>query len=358
MTRLRLSLTTSLAVLTALGACSKGPAERTAAPAAAAAPTGSAQARTAAGSDVVAEIDGQPVLAADLDRRAESRLARLRQEEYEIRKQALDELIWERLLEREAARQKVSKDALVAREVDGKAGEPSPSQIDSIYEQNKARFAGQSREEAALRIRMVLAQRARQERRAAYESELRQQAKVAVRLPVPRTPVEIPAGAPSTGPDTAAVTIVEFTDYQCPFCHRAQSVVDEVLTRYKGKVRLVHRDFPLEGHPGAFPAARAARCAGEQGRFWEYHRSLMTVNGALDDADLKQRAAAAGLDASKFGSCVASKRHDEGIRESFAQGEALGVTGTPAYFINGRMLSGARPIDAFAEVIDSELAGR
>jgi protein-disulfide isomerase len=342
----------SLAALTALLACSKGQVERTGGPAEA------APARAAAGSDVVAEIDGQPVFAADLDRRAESRLARVRQEEYEIRKQALDELIWERLLDAAAARQKISRDALVAREVDGKAAEPTQAQIDSIYEQNKARFAGQRREDAVLRIRMVLAQRAREERRTAYEGELRRQAKVAVRLSVPRTPVEIPAGTPSTGPDSAAVTIVEFTDYQCPFCHRAQSVVDEVLTRYKGKVRLVHRDFPLEGHPGAFPAARAARCAGEQGRFWEYHRSLMTVEGALDDADLKQRAAAAGVDASKFGACVASKRHDEEIRESFAQGEALGVTGTPAYFINGRMISGARPVEAFAEVIDSELAGR
>src|SRR5512144_988105 len=165
MTRLRLTLLTSLAALTAVVACSRGSAPRTSAPAT------SAPTRTAAGSDVVAEIGGQPVLAADLDRRAESRLARLRQEEYEIRKQALDELIWERLLEKEAARQKVSRDALLAREVDGKAAGPSPSQIDSIYEQNKGRFAGQSREDAVMRIRMVLAQRARQDRRAAYESE-------------------------------------------------------------------------------------------------------------------------------------------------------------------------------------------
>ena len=317
MTRLRLPLLTSLAALTAVVACSKGPAERTSARAGA--PVTSTPTGTAAGSDVVAEIDGRPVLAADLDRRAESRLARLRQEEYEIRKQALDELIWERLLETEAARQKVSRDALLAREVDGKAAEPSQSQIDSIYEQNKGRFAGQSREDAVARIRMVLAQRARQERRAAYESALRQQAKVVVRLPVPRNPVEIPAGAPSTGPQTAPVTIVEFTDYQCPFCHRAQSVVDEVLTRYKGKVRLVHRDFPLEGHPGAFPAARAARCAGEQGRFWEYHRSLMTVSGTLDDADLEKRAADTGLDAVEvrgLRGLEAPRRGDPGVVRS------------------------------------------
>ena len=78
------------------------------------------------------------------------------------------------------------------------------------------------------------------------------------------------------------MTIVEFTDYQCPYCHQAQATIDEVLSRYQGKVRLVHLDFPLDGHSEAVPAARAARCAGEQGKFWEYHHNLMTQNGSLE----------------------------------------------------------------------------
>jgi protein-disulfide isomerase len=134
--------------------------------------------------------------------------------------------------------------------------------------------------------------------------------------------------------------------------------MDQVLARYSGKVRLVHMEFPLDGHPEAVPAARAARCAGEQGRFWEYHRSLMTAPGSLDDADLRGRAASLQLDASSFGSCLSSDRYDAAIQASLEQGEGLGVTGTPAYFVNGRMLSGARPIEAFTEVIDGELAGR
>jgi len=148
---------------------------------------------------------------------------------------------------------------------------------------------------------------------------------------------------------------VEFTDYQCPYCHQAQGVMDQVLQRYSGKVRLVHLDFPLDGHPGAFPAARAARCAGDQGKFWEYHHSLMTSPGAFDDADFKGRASGLGLDASSFGRCLSSSRHDPAIRASLEQGEGLGVTGTPAYFVNGRMISGARPVESFAEVIDAEL---
>jgi protein-disulfide isomerase len=154
------------------------------------------------------------------------------------------------------------------------------------------------------------------------------------------------------------VTVVEFTDYQCPYCHRAQGVIDQVLSRYAGRVRFVHLDFPLGGHPGAVPAARAARCAGEQGKFWEYHRGLMTAPGPLDAADLARRAADLRLDRSPFEACLSSGRHDEAIQASLRQGEELGVSGTPAYFVNGRMISGARPLESFTELIDAELATR
>jgi len=151
---------------------------------------------------------------------------------------------------------------------------------------------------------------------------------------------------------------VEFTDYQCPYCHRAQRVIDELLSRYPGRLRFVHLDFPLDGHPGAVPAARAARCAAEQGKFWEYHRGLMTAPGPLDAADLARRASTLRLDGSSFDSCLSSGRHDGAIQASLRQGEELGVTGTPAYFVNGRMLSGARPIEDFAELVEAELAAR
>jgi protein-disulfide isomerase len=168
--------------------------------------------------------------------------------------------------------------------------------------------------------------------------------------------VAIPAGAPSLGPASAPVTIVEFSDYQCPYCRRAQNTVDELVAKYKDKVRLVHRDFPLDGHPRAFPAARAARCAGEQGRFWDYHRGLLVGTGDFSDQDFKSRAQALGLDGSKFDACLQSPRHDQEIRASVEDGTRIGVTGTPAFFINGRMLFGARPIEQFQEVIDSELS--
>ncbi len=335
--------------------CSRGgssqPSTSAAQPAAAASPAVS-------GVGVIAEVNGAPVFLSELDQRAASRLARLRQEEYEIRKQALDEIVAERLVDAEAGKRGLSREALLEKEVSAKSEAPSAATVLSLYEINKQRFGTMPKEQALGQIRDSLGQRAQAERRDAFEKELRQAARVAVRLEPPRTSVKVPDGAPATGPASLPVSIVEFTDYQCPYCHRAQSVIDEILSRYQGKVRLVHMDFPLDGHPGAFPAARAARCAGEQGRFWEFHRDLMTVQGTLDDADLKARAGKLGLKAPEFASCLASPRHDAAIRASFQQGETLGVSGTPAYFVNGRMLSGVRPAEQFAEVIDSELAGR
>jgi protein-disulfide isomerase len=302
-------------------------------------------------------VNGAPILAAELEQKVAGRLVRVRQEEYELRRQALDELIAERLIAAEATKRKVAPEELLRQEVDAKAVGLPTAQLETLYEQNKARFAGQTRGEALARIREVLGQRAKAERRAAFEKELRSGARVAVGLVAPRVTIAIPAGSPSTGPADAPVTIVEFSDYQCPYCHRAQGVIDEVLSRYAGKLRFVHLDFPLDGHPGAVPAARAARCAGEQGKFWEYHRDLMTAPGALDAADLSRRAVTLRLDGPSFDACLSSGRHDDAIQASLRQGEELGVSGTPAYFVNGRMLSGARPLASFTEIIDAELAG-
>jgi protein-disulfide isomerase len=303
----------------------------------------------------VAEFDGGTITAAELDERAAGRLARVRQEEFEIRSQVLDELLAERLVAIEAKKRGISSEALLAQEVDAKAQKVPDSQVDAIYEQNKTRFGSATRDEAIAQIRRIMQQRAVDGQRAEYEHELRQAASVKVLLEAPRVAVDIPKGAPSTGAASAPVTIVEFTDYQCPYCHRSQSVIEEVLARYSGQVRLVHLDFPLDGHPQALPAARAARCAGEQGRFWDYHKSLMTQAGSFDDADLEGRASALKLNASRFKSCLASDRFDASIQAELRQGAELGVTGTPAYFVNGRLLSGAHPIESFEEVIDAEL---
>jgi protein-disulfide isomerase len=305
--------------------------------------------------DPVAEVDGSPITRGVLDQRVKNRLARLRQEEYEIRRQALEELIGDQLLEKEARSRGISTAELLKDEVDRQVKGPNPADVETVYSQNRAHFTGRTKEQAVAEIEKALRERELGQRREAFQAQLRAKAKVLVHLEAPRQEMPVSASAPALGPPEAPVTIVEFTDYQCPYCHKAQSTIDKVLSRYAGKVQLVHRDFPLDGHSQALPAARAARCAGEQGRFWDYHHNLMTLPGDLSEADLAARAASLKLNPGAFSTCLASDRYDSSIRESLEAGAKAGVTGTPAYFINGRMIYGARPFEQFQEVIDAEL---
>jgi protein-disulfide isomerase len=303
---------------------------------------------------VVAQVGGASITLEEVDRRAAGKLQRLRNEEYDARRQALDEMIVERLFQKEAAERGVTQDALLKAEVDAKVTPPTAGDVKTVYEQNRAAAGTRTFADLAPVIERSLREHRLAERAAQFRDELKAKTGVKVTLDAPRVAVTVPADAPVLGPASAPVTIVEYLDYQCPYCHRAQGVVDEVLNRYPGKVRFVHRDFLL-GKPRSLPAARAARCAGEQGKFWEYHRDLLLSAGDMGDEDLRTRAAAMGLDAGKFSACVASDRFDADIKRSTESGNALGIDATPTFFINGRRLQGALPPDQFAEVIDSEL---
>jgi protein-disulfide isomerase len=151
------------------------------------------------------------------------------------------------------------------------------------------------------------------------------------------------------------VTIIAFSDYECPFCKRAEQTVEEVVKAYGDKVRVVHRDFPLAFHANARPAAEAAHCANAQGKFWPYHSKLFT-SADLSADKLKALATEVGLDRAKFDDCVAKHQFKAAVDQDVADGSDVGVTGTPAFFINGRLLSGAQPFEKFKEVIDEELA--
>ena len=238
-------------------------------------------------SEVAATLDGAPISLAELDERAKNGLVRVRQQEYELRKQALDDLIGERLLEKEAKSRGIGVEQLLKDEVDRQVPAPDPAQV----ARSTSRTARASATGRAPRWRRrspgSSMDRARAGYREAFTNGLREKAQVAVSLEPPRAAVVSPTSAPTLGPEGARVTIVAFADFQCPYCQRAQGVIDQVMKAYSGKVQLVHRDFPLDGHPQAFVAARAARCAGEQGRYWEYHRSLMMDRGDMSEADLR-----------------------------------------------------------------------
>ena len=165
-------------------------------------------------------------------------------------------------------------------------------------------------------------------------------------------------GAPFRGQPNAPVTLVEFSDYQCPFCGRAEGTVDEVMKAYGEKVRIVYRDYPLPFHPQARPASEAANCAHAQGKFWPYHAKLFANQTALGEDKLKEYAKDVGLDETKFEQCLKDKPFKAAIDKDIADGGKVGVNGTPAFFINGRMLSGAQPFEKFKELIDEELSAK
>jgi protein-disulfide isomerase len=244
----------------------------------------------------------------------------------------------------------------VKSEIDDKLGKSSETEIDALFERARGQLGGKTKDQVRPEIERYLQQQKEAAERTRFHQSLREKAVILTRLEAPRVAVDVPANAPSLGPASAPITIVEFTDYQCPYCHRAQGTVDEILAKYGDKVRFIHQDFPLDSHPRAIFASRAARCAGDQGKYWEYHRGLLSQPTDFSDADLVKRAAGLSLATAEFKTCVDSKKHDEVIRAAQKAGSALGVSGTPAFFVNGRMLSGARPREQFEQIIDQELA--
>ncbi|HJX53709.1 MAG TPA: thioredoxin domain-containing protein [Polyangia bacterium] len=163
-------------------------------------------------------------------------------------------------------------------------------------------------------------------------------------------------GAPSRGSKNALVTIVEFSDYECPFCKRAETTLKKILDEYKGRVRVVWRDLPLPFHPRAKPAAIAARAAGEQGSYWQMHDKLFENQEDLVAEDLEEYAEAVGLKMEGFKAAIKRSDLAKAVDRDAKLAEKLGVKGTPAFFINGKFLSGAQPFETFKKTIDEELA--
>jgi protein-disulfide isomerase len=317
--------------------------------------SGGASASPAAGAavaeGVAAEVGGESISLAEVDRRVLERVAQDRL--FEMRQAILDDVVAEKLLAREARARGLSEQDLLRTEVDAKVAPVQEADIKQLFDGSGLAQRGASLEQFRTQIASSIRERRAAERKAKFVEELRGKTTVRVVLKEPRTEVAVPADAPALGPAAAPVTMVEFLDYQCPYCHRVQGVVDQVLARYPDKVRFVHRDFLL-GNPRSLPAARAARCAGDQGKFWEYHRQLLG-DPRHEDADLQRKAASLGLDGGRFSTCVASNRHDPAIESATAQGREAGVTGTPTFFINGRRVVGVKPLEELTRIIDEEL---
>ena len=307
-----------------------------------------------AADDVVATVGDKKITRAQLEDEIRAKLIELDNQRYDALREGLDGMIAQELLKREAAARGTTPEALTTEEIEKKAPEPSDADIQKVYDENKAQLGGQTLEQIKPRIVQYLKGQKQDERRTAFIAELKKKYPTSVALKPPVVDVAA-AGRPERGPKNASVTIIEFSDYQCPFCQKAEDVVDQVMKTYADKVRLVYRDYPLPFHPNARPASEAAACANAQGKFWEYHAKLFHGDG-LEPEKLKTYADQVGLDRKKFDDCLEKKPFKAEIDKDVKDGEKAGVNGTPAFFINGRMLSGAQPFEKFKEVIDDELA--
>jgi protein-disulfide isomerase len=321
------------------------------------------QARPQTGDDVVATVGTRRITLAEVDGRALGQQAgnfgglTLSQALYEARRTVLDEMIGNHLIDADAKARGTDRAALVQQEITAKVAPPTDAEIAAWYSANQARTQGASLDQVREPIRSLLAQERTMAARDAYITRLKAATPVTLTLEPPRLTVS-DAGRPAKGPARAPVQIVEFSDFECPYCFRANPTVAQILAAYGDRVRLVYRHYPLPNHPNARPAAEASACANEQGRFWEFHDRLFANQSKLAAADLKQHAAELGLDAAAFNACVDGRKYRGDVDADMATAEALGVSGTPHFFINGRPLSGAQPFENFKAIIDEELARR
>jgi protein-disulfide isomerase len=313
--------------------------------------------RPANDSEKLAEVDGTAVTRTDLDRSAGKTIRNAREQLYKLERQKLDEYIGAALLTKEAKSRGVSVSTLLEQEVNSKVPPITEAEIQGFYNSNKERLRVEF-DKVHDQIRDYLREQRVESRKNEFFKTLRSKAKVTTYLespPIFRADVAV-NGAPFKGTERAPVTIVKFEDFQCPYCKTVQTTYQELLKRYNGKVRLVHKDLPLDAiHPQARQAAEAARCAGEQGKFWEYHDRLYANSPKAGVDELKSYGKDVGLNMISFDQCVTSGKNRAAVQKDLNEGAQLGLTGTPTFFINGRELSGAQPIEAFAAIIDEEL---
>jgi protein-disulfide isomerase len=305
--------------------------------------------------DVAARVGSTVITHEQLELHAASQLSKIRQDEYNVRARALNEMIDEMLIEAAAKKAGKTSEAFMAENLDAKVTEPNEAEISAFYERVKAQAQGQTLEQ--LRPRLIESLKNQQRGKVYGEliAQMRKETGVTVLLEPPRAAVTVDDD-PALGPTSAPITIVAFSDYQCPYCKRVEPTIKELRDKYGDKLQYVFRDYPLSFHPFAQKAGEAAGCAMEQGKFWEMHEKLFTNNTQLQTENLKKYAGELGLNADQFNSCLDSGKRAKEVTDDMEAGSKVGVTGTPAFFINGRFLNGAVPIDQFTEIIEDELA--
>ncbi len=289
---------------------------------------------------VLATVNGEKITSGEVEDGLRMIVFNIQEQVYRLRRRNLDLRINDALLEQEAQKRKVTTAALLEAEVGPKLKKVTEEDARAFFEQNKEKFTG-GYDQLKGRIIQHLQQRAKHDAEVAFAGQLRGAASIQIFLTAPEPPVYM-IGAddqPSKGSADAPVTIVEFTDYECPACAKIHPIIEELVKEYAGKVNWVVRDFPLEKHPNAYRAAEAAEAAREQGKYWEYVNLLFQNQTALSADKLKEYASQLRLDRAQFDAALGSGKFADRIQRDLREGAKIGVNSTPAVFVNGRRVA-------------------
>jgi len=303
----------------------------------------------------LALINDEPISSDEVEKPLGAQISKLEEQIYALKRQRLEGLIQMRLLAKEASKRGLSVPALLEAEVSAKISPVTDQEIETYYQANKTRYPGDNYRQT---IQSQLENQRRGARQQAFIQALRAQANIVINLkPPPIYRADVSAGgAPIRGSANAPVTIIEFSDFHCPYCKKVQPTLSRILSEYGDRVRLAYRDFPLDQlHPSARKAAEAARCANDQGKFWEFHDKLYGGGTDASPETLTRLGREIDMDVVAFQQCLSTGKHRSDIDRDIQEATSFGVTGTPGFFINGRLISGAQPYEGFAQVINEEL---
>jgi protein-disulfide isomerase len=309
--------------------------------------------------DVAAQYGDETITFEELDMPIASKIYELERGIYQLRMDRLNAILVDALIEKEAVSRGISVDDLLREVAPPSAMAVTDQEVDKYYQDNQDRMRGWTGTIGELknRIRSHLEQQKRYETITRYAVSLRPKYGVTIHLSEPASlNIRINTeGSPALGPENAAVTVVQFSDYRCPACKKAHATVAGLKALFKDKVRWVFKDFPLRRHPDAHISAEAARCAGEQGKVWEFQDVLYGADGELNKEKLVDLAAGAGLDKQAFSACLASGKYVQGVDKDIRDGRQVGVDRTPCFFINGKMVTGSLAPEVFRSAIEAEL---
>jgi protein-disulfide isomerase len=302
-------------------------------------------------SDVVVVVGGHKFTMAEVEQKESSRLLQARNTYYQSQKTAINHFIEEQVLEQKAQAEHLTVDELVQRDIASKVTDPTEDQMRVYYE-------GLGTEDPFEKVRPQILSHIHDLRvakvRAEYIKNLKGQTDVAITIFPPGAEMSVD-GAPIIGAKNAPVTLVEYADYECPYCQAVYPDLKKLEHDFDGKLSVVFKDCPLPMHSHAKKAAEAAMCAGSQGKFWEFHNMLFE-NRKLEVPQLKEDAQSLGLNVAEFDKCLDSGAEAPKVQKGFEEAQALGLTGTPSFFINGHFYSGAMKYEALREVVEQELA--